>query len=537
MTIAKRLWILILTAVISAIVLGTFSLMELKKVGDGGEYIAINTLPSYQTLYQAQSHLYQVRALTNKHILYESTEKMAEIEKELSSAREEMTQLLAHYGKDLLTNAEDERLWKAANSGLLEYMKVVDESLRLSREGHKNEARDHLAGHANLIASATKSLEEDIAFNTRIANDFERDYKKTMALSTIIIMALMVLATAACAVIGIATYRSVMGPLTEMRNVVSSIDRDLDFTLRAKHFSNDEVGTAVDAFNHLLGRIQDSLGRIRDRAVRVSSAAAEVATASSQLSTSSAHQSESAAAMAATVEEMTVSITHVADQAGEANHLSAESGQLAQAGEGVINRTVQDINNIATTVRTASDDITRLGENSEQINAVVAVIREVAEQTNLLALNAAIEAARAGEQGRGFAVVADEVRKLAERTARSTEEISSSIAAMQVSAQSAVRGMQEVASHVESGVQQAGEANQAMQRIGDSARKTVSMVSEISDAIREQSVASNNIAQQVERIAQMTEENSAAAQTAASTAAELDQVANEMQQVVGQFRI
>ncbi|EEF26163.1 conserved hypothetical protein [Ricinus communis] len=241
--------------------------------------------------------------------------------------------------------------------------------------------------------------------------------------------------------------------------------------------------------------------------------------------------------MAATVEQMTVGIGHMAERTQEANHLAEKSGMLARNGEQVIRDTVADIHMIAETMQSASDEIRHLETNSEQISAVIQVIREVAEQTNLLALNAAIEAARAGEQGRGFAVVADEVRKLAERTAQSTEEISKSIAAMQASAQRAVSGTQAVAEHVNSGVERANEANRAMQEIGASAQQTVLMVSDITLAMKEQSTASTSIAQQVERIAQMTEENSASSQATADTANQLDELAVSMQRIIAQFKI
>ena len=178
-----------------------------------------------------------------------------------------------------------------------------------------------------------------------------------------------------------------------------------------------------------------------------------------------------------------------------------------------------------------------LDEHSQQISSIVAVIKEVAHQTNLLALNAAIEAARAGEQGRGFAVVADEVRKLAERTATSTTKISSTVESMRTSAGGAVVTMQGVVTTVEQGVSRAQEANAAIREIGEGSRSAVAMVEEITDAIREQGSATNSIANQVDKMAHMAEESSAAAGASAEAAKTLDRLAADMQRIVSHYKL
>jgi methyl-accepting chemotaxis protein len=217
--------------------------------------------------------------------------------------------------------------------------------------------------------------------------------------------------------------------------------------------------------------------------------------------------------------------------------MSRRSGEIASEGQAVIQDTVSEINGIAERVRDASEQIDQLARESANIGAVVNVIKEVADQTNLLALNAAIEAARAGEQGRGFAVVADEVRKLAERTSQSTQEIGALISTIQQGAEAAVSRMREVVGRVGQGVEKAGLAGGAIQQIRDGSGRVVDMVEDISLAIREQSTASLNISQQVERIAQMSEEASDAAGHTADAASQLQGLAKQMQVAVARYRV
>jgi methyl-accepting chemotaxis protein len=178
-----------------------------------------------------------------------------------------------------------------------------------------------------------------------------------------------------------------------------------------------------------------------------------------------------------------------------------------------------------------------MGESSQRISGIVGVIKDVADQTNLLALNAAIEAARAGEAGRGFAVVADEVRKLAERTAKATTEISEMVAAVQDNAHQAVSTMAETVSRVEEGVNLARESSQSMLSINEGARQVMQTVTDISNALSEQGAASNEIAANVENIAQRSEENSIAVRLVAETAGRLQKLAAESHQAVAVFRI
>ncbi|PIA70277.1 chemotaxis protein [Ectopseudomonas toyotomiensis] len=315
------------------------------------------------------------------------------------------------------------------------------------------------------------------------------------------------------------------------RNVAQGrLDSDIERAGR------DEIGVLLDAFATMQERLREMIGQIRAGAVQLVEAAQNISSASTQLSVSTQEQSQAASSMAATVEELTVSINHVAENANEAHGLSSDSGRQSAEGGAVIQETLASMQRIADTVQGAAAQIAELGQHSDQISSIVNVIKEIADQTNLLALNAAIEAARAGEQGRGFAVVADEVRLLAQRTANSTQEITEMIKKIQLGTRSAVSNMEVGVQQVNGGVAQASQAGDAIVTIRQASASVVGVVDQISMALREQTVASQDVARNVERIAQMSMENSEAVAETSRTAQGLQQLALSLEKQVASFR-
>ena len=310
-----------------------------------------------------------------------------------------------------------------------------------------------------------------------------------------------------------------------------------NLTARISMTTRDELSEVGESFNRMAASIQALLRNVQQTANDVSNAATEVSRSASRVSDSSSEQSQAATGMASAVQEMTASIDQISEHARTAQEVSVESGSLSVQGGRIVGETAQEMERIADTVNESAIIIEQLGKHSEGISAIVNVIKEIADQTNLLALNAAIEAARAGEQGRGFAVVADEVRKLAERTTKSTAEISGMIGAIQQGTKGAVDSMKSGVTRVAEGVTLSRRAGESIAKIQQGTQDVQQSVGDISNAMHEQSLASNEIARGVERIAQMAERNSADVRATADTVLRLEQMATALQTEVRRFRV
>ena len=332
--------------------------------------------------------------------------------------------------------------------------------------------------------------------------------------------------------------RSVSGPLEKLSHSLAHIaEGDGDLTRRLEVLRQDEIGKTSQIFNTFMDKLQRIMREVKDSTDQVLVTARQLATASQELTMSSNHQSEATGAMAAAIEEITVSIANVADNARHAHEMASEAGALSSEGANAVRGAVGEMNKISASVGDSKQMILDLEDKSHQISNIVKVIKEIADQTNLLALNAAIEAARAGEQGRGFAVVADEVRKLAERTTASTQEIGMMIAAIQQGTQGSVQGMELSSGQVQEGVQMAARSGDSMTRIETGTGRVQDAVNEISSALAEQSAAANQLAREVERIAQMSEKNGLSANQSSQAATHLEAMASALKTSVDHFKV
>ena len=284
-------------------------------------------------------------------------------------------------------------------------------------------------------------------------------------------------------------------------------------------------------------QLRTIVSQIRSGALQVGQSARELDETSTAVAAASAQQSEATSATAAAVQEMTVGIDSISSGAHQAKSSSLHSAGLSQTGSTVIHGAAAEMKKIETTVEASAALLSGLEKQSSEISAIVQVIRDIANQTNLLALNAAIEAARAGEQGRGFAVVADEVRKLAERTNQSTQQVSQTIEQIQLGTQSASASMLDGVALVHSGAALAEQAGSSIREIQAGSQNVADVVTDISNALQEQSKASAEIARNIEQIAQMVEANNSSAEQAATAAKHLTTLSNELAESIQFFRL
>jgi methyl-accepting chemotaxis protein len=366
-------------------------------------------------------------------------------------------------------------------------------------------------------------------------NDFTESYSSQQQIN-LISYAVMAMVLAA-AIVGL--YFFIIYAFKPLQTVINGMNAIAAGDLTAKYEvkSNDETGQLVKAMITMIEKLRGMIGQITGSTASLSTSAEELAAITIEMNEGVKQQQAESEQVATAANEMSATVQEVSRSTQMAAEATKQANEDAQNGQNVVSETIEAINALAQEVETAADVIHKLQTDSENIGVVLDVIKGIAEQTNLLALNAAIEAARAGEQGRGFAVVADEVRTLASRTQESTQEIQDMIEKLQTGAGEAVKVMEESQSRAKVGVEQAAHAGESLEAITGAVDTITNMTTQIASAAEEQSAVADEIDRNATSIASVIENTAKGSQQTYMASEELAQLAAQIQSMVSQFKM
>jgi len=309
-----------------------------------------------------------------------------------------------------------------------------------------------------------------------------------------------------------------------------------DLTVRAT-VSEDITGAIADSINFAVEALRSLVTTINETAVQVAAAAQETQATAMHLAEAAEHQAQQITSASAAINEIAVSIDEVSKNSAESADVAQRSVQIASKGAAIVRQTIQGMDNIRDQIQETSKRIKRLGESSQEIGSIVELINDIAEQTNILALNAAIQAASAGEAGRGFAVVADEVQRLAERASNATKRIETLVQTIQSDTNEAVTSMEQTTSEVVAGARLAEDAGLALGEIERVSNDLADLIQNISEAARQQSAAATNISATMNVIQEITTQTSVGASQTAESIGNLAQLAADLRRSVADFKL
>ena len=446
------------------------------------------------------------------------TENMDKLEKSISSDK----------GKQLLNDLKVKRA---------DYRDDLAKAIQLINDNKKREASLYLVNTLRKTQTVYFTAAADlIKYQSQLMDESGKGAAIKAKQAQTFILVVILLATVLSFGGALFIVRSITVPLAEGVDVANRLAGG-DLTAAVTIRGNDEIGSLMTSMDNMVKSLRELIGKIKYAADNLASGSEQLSASAEEISRGMDGQASRSSQIATATEEMSQTVVDVAKNTANIAQISSQAFDQAKDGEGVVKRSVDEVQAIASTVTESAQVMQRLGDSSKQIGDIVGVINDIADQTNLLALNAAIEAARAGEQGRGFAVVADEVRKLAERTTQATSQINSMISTIQSEVEHAGVAMNNATSRVNSGVEFSRKAGDSLGNIVGSVNNLQSMVQQIASATEEMSTVSETISSDIQGIAEGSKEISAGSGQIAKASSDLARLATELQCVVGHFKV
>ncbi len=470
----------------------------------------------------------------------EKPEKVAEYLKKWTDSLEATTKQLDEIDK-LLVDSENKTLTKTIRTELAVYAEGFKKVAEQIKSGQIVTPQDGNAA-IGVYKEAIHKFESNVnAFadhiDKRMVDDmkdfdaFSANLKKTFV--TIAFIALLIGALSAVFVV-----RSITNPLNNLLKMITDIAQgEGDLTKRLSISGSDQLAQVSRMFNAFIEKLHGIISKVATTSHHVATAATQLYSTSEQMATGAEQVASQVSTVATAGEEMAATSGDIANTCMLASEAANQTQDAANVSSQIVKESVDVMNAIAACVQTSSQTVSGLGQRSDQIGEIVGTIEDIADQTNLLALNAAIEAARAGEQGRGFAVVADEVRALAERTTRATREISEMIKGIQQETKGAVSSMEDGVKKVELGITESARSSESLSQIVNRIAALTDQVGQIATAAEEQTATTGEISNNMMQITDVVQQTARGAHESATAASKLNMAAEELQHLVLQFKL
>jgi methyl-accepting chemotaxis protein len=519
--------------------MGLHAISTSKILGANATTIAKVDLPEIQLLIQADRDLYQSLTAERALLQLDSSKHQELINEQSENAQQAYDRVYQSLDLSQSSTAQERdeftrryNAWKSQAAEVINAARLGDElSIASAREKSFSSAAnafEHLRNYIDELQE--KRLVEIDAFSVQIESDLETSSTK--------LLILVVLATLVC---GLATYFLPALVAEQVRQISDRIQNiaegDGDLRVRLPVNTNDELGELATNVNRFIEKLQRIISDVLTNAGDVSKAAESLLVVSTNSQRAADEQCEAITMVVTAVNELTMAIQEVARNTSSTAQNTREATEITDVGQDRIHLAVEHVKGLATRIAETAEFMARLENEAKNVTSVVDVIRGVAEQTNLLALNAAIEAARAGEQGRGFAVVADEVRTLASRTQQSTADIHGMLSQLQQGVQRAVDAMGSSSAMTSDAVASATEAGQSLTGIGSAVKQISEMTLQIATAAEEQSSVTAEIDKNLVQINSLAMNNAEGASQTAEQSQHLNQLSTQLRQMLTQFKV
>ena len=535
--ISTKLFSAFLIVLILTSVLGILSIARMSSLNRSTRDIVTLDFKGVQYSSDLNTRFSDVRRNALGHIIAKDPDRKAKYERDIADIYKMIEDDERGY-QPTIAQDEDRRNFETYKSAAAQYRGIQDRVLQLSRAGKTAEAELLILGEGSqTFKAANDALEKMVSWNEKEAESAATESQTLYSSARLWTIGVLVLVIALGLGMALFISRLIGNPLRDAAEKIKAAEADGDLRIQLEANSRDEVGQICAGFNSFLQKLHDAVAMVAGSAEQVASASEEISSSATQMAQSAETQQSQSLQVATAMQEMSSTVLQVSDNCNKAADNARKTADAARKGGHVVQDTVTTMRGIAQSSSSTALKIEELGRNSDQIGQIIGVIDDIADQTNLLALNAAIEAARAGEQGRGFAVVADEVRKLAERTTKATKEIAQMIKTIQEETHTAVQAMQSGTRQVDQGVASAEQAGASLDEIIKAAEQVGDMITHIATAATQQSSATEQVNGNMDRITKLVRESAAGTQQAAKACQDLSNLALDLQNMVSRFKV